>query len=284
MPMTFLRFASLLLLTACGFPRNLEYVPVRSQVLGIDSSYSVHLPPDFREDEQLPLVVFLHGGGDDPASFDRHDLTLRLRAQQERGEVPRAVIVFPQGDNGFWTNWYDGSRNYQDWVTDEVLPAAAARYHTLPCPQHCHVMGVSMGGYGALRLALHRPDLFASVSALSAPIFNTQDMVDFSENGLYAAFVPVHRAFGPTGDRSRIEQEDLYLRWRSPEDVSLRIFMAWGDNDRRQLEDLNKRFRDHLVAAEIPHHAEEYVGNHSWVSWAPVIDRALNHQLNHHDD
>ena len=83
---------------------------------------------------------------------DRCDqgLPAEFRAASERGELPRAVIFFPQGDNGFWANWYDGTRLYQDWILEELIPEVSRRDHTLPCPEDCHVMGVSMGGYGSL--------------------------------------------------------------------------------------------------------------------------------------
>lgn len=262
----------------CGFERRLEYVPVRSELMNAELSYAVYTPPGFNSAERLPLVLFLHGGGDDPASFDRHGLSARFDAAHAEGRLPRAVIFFPQGDNGFWMNWHDGSRRYQDWIVDELLPRVATRYHTLPCPTDCHVMGVSMGAHGALRLALDRPGVFASVSALSGPIFDSAQMLEFTDNRLYATFIPTHRIFGPP-EPERVAREDLFLRWASPADVGANVFLAWGTEDRAGIRDLNARFSQHLRERAVPHHAEEYVGIHGWVDWAPVIERAMRFQI-----
>ncbi|MCA9616562.1 MAG: hypothetical protein KC586_27580 [Myxococcales bacterium] len=269
---------ALVLTLACGFERRLEYVPVQSRVMRANLSYSVYVPPDFSAEERLPLVLFLHGGGDDPASFDRHGLSARFDAAYREGRLPRAVIFFPQGDDGFWMNWYDGSRRYQDWILGELLPEVQERYHTLPCPEDCHVMGVSMGAHGSLRFALDHGDRFASVSALSGPVFDSQQMMDFTENRLYATLIPTHRVFGPA-DPDRVAREDIFLRWESPEDVGPSLFLAWGTEDREAIRDLNARFTAHLSEHGIDHHAEEYVGIHGWVDWAPVIERALRYQL-----
>lgn len=268
-----------LLIVGCSrFDRRLEYVPTNSRTMNARLSYSVYTPPDFREDEQLPLVLFLHGGGDDPAVFDRHGLSPVLDQMVRNGDVPRSVIFFPQGDNGFWMNWADGTRHYEDWIIDELMPEVVERYHTQSCPEHCHVMGVSMGAHGAIRFALHRPEKFASVSALSGPIFDSEQMIDFTNNRLYNILIPTHRIFGDTSPAT-IAHEDVFLRWDSPEDVPLSVFLAWGTRDRGGLKNLNIRFSRHLRENEVPHHAEEFEGNHSWVSWTPIIMRALRYQV-----
>ncbi len=263
-----------------SYSPRLKYVQVESQVMRAELSYSVYLPPGFSKHERLPLVVFLHGGGDDPRSPDKYGLPARLDQAIRERRIPRAVVVFPQGDNGFWMNWYDGSRRYEDWVVDELMPELSKRYHTASCPQKCHVMGVSMGGHGALRFALHRPGQFASVTALSGPIFDTEQMRDFVGNRWIELFIPTHRIFGPPDPITRIEREDVFLRWRNPADLGgMSVFLAWADRDRPGIKKTNRKFSKHLNAKGIEHHAEEFRGRHAWVSWSPVIERALAYQV-----
>lgn len=270
-----------LLATSCaGTPRELQYHYVRSdRMSGARLSYSVWVPPDFRDDERLPLITFLHGGGDDPTTFDDQGLPAEFREASARGELPRAVIFFPQGDNGFWANWYDGSRLYQDWILDELIPEVQRRYHTLPCPTDCHLMGVSMGGYGSLRLAMDKPGRFASVTAISAPIFDTAQMMRFANDRMTSLFIPVHRVWGPANERE-IERRDPFRVWQRPGDLNgLRLAIRWGTDDRDGIKDTNVRLHEHLEQHRIPHTAEEYTGNHSWRSWSPVIQDALREQL-----
>lgn len=281
-----LRVPALLLVTAtlltvaCTGARELSYHQVRSdRMSGARLSYSVWVPPDFRDDERLPLITFLHGGGDDPTTFDDQGLPAEFRAASERGELPRAVIFFPQGDNGFWANWYDGTRLYQDWILEELIPEVQRLYHTLPCPEDCHVMGVSMGGYGSLRLVMDRPGRFATLTAISAPIFDTAQMMNFATDRMTQLFIPVHRVWGPANE-SEIRARDPFRVWRSPADLhGTRVTIRWGSDDRAGIKDTNVRLHEHLEQHGIPHTAGEYEGNHSWRSWSPVIQQALRDQL-----
>ncbi|MGE0787920.1 MAG: alpha/beta hydrolase [Sandaracinaceae bacterium] len=272
---------SLLALSACGgtFERHLTYANVESPSMrGREMSYAVYTPPGFGPDERLPLVVFLHGGGDDAQVFDRFALAARLDEAMRDGRVARAVIVVPQGDLGFWANWYDGSARYEDWVVDEVVPRVAYDYHTLPAPEGHHVMGVSMGGSGAIRFALHRPDRFATATFISAPILDTDAMINLAQNPLLVPIVPMDRIFGPTSGeaRDRVAEDDPFARWRSDADRGdMRLMVAWGDEDREPIVATGRRFADHLSAHHVRHEELEFEGNHSWVSWTPVILEAL---------
>ena len=269
------------LLAGCAsFPRRTEYAAGASRAMnGARMEHAVYVPPGFREDEALPLVVFLHGGGDSHDAFDRHGISARLDRAMAEGRVPRAVIVLPNGELGFWANWRDGSRRYEDWVVDELVPEVRERYHTLACPEDCHVMGVSMGGSGALAMAHHRPDRFSTVTAISAPVLSTEQMIDFVEDRFLSIFIPTHRIFGEPS-RARIERDDLFLRWTSPESTGLRsIVLAWGDEDRGPIVSSNRAFSRHLTEHRIEHEAWEYEGGHAWVAWAPIIERALWHAL-----
>ena len=264
---------------ACSHQDRLEYVPVRSEVMQANLSYAVYTPPDFRADERLPLILFLHGGGDDPAKFEQHGVAQRLDEATEGGRIPRVVVVLPQGDNGFWLNWWDGSRRYEDWILQEILPEVARDYHTQACPEGCHVMGVSMGGAGTLRFALHHGEQFSSATVLSGPIFDTERMIEFASDRLYAMFIPTHRVFGPPAPRDRIELEDPFLVWRRPSDMNVKLFLGWAEGDRSGIKQSNEALAAHLTEAGIPHHAEEFAGDHKWTSWSPVIERAIAMQV-----
>lgn len=274
--------ALLMLVSGCAtFPRRLDYVKVPSPaLLGTYAEYAVFLPPEFSEDERLPLVVFLHGGGDGPDSLDRHGISERLEVGMRNGDIPRALIVLPQGDLSFWANFYDGSRRYEDWVVDEVMSRVARRYRTADCPAGCHLMGVSMGGEGSLRIALHRPNTFASVTTISAPIMDTARRIEFMQDRLFLIAVPLHRIFGPIEPRSRIERDDPFLRWTRPADLGgMRLFVAWTERDRDAIIRGSTAFHEHLLRHEIEHEHRVFEGGHNWASWAPIIEEALRVQL-----
>jgi enterochelin esterase-like enzyme len=274
----------LLVLAAAGcdtFPRRLAYATVPSPSMrGVWMQYALFAPDDLREDEHLPLVVFLHGGGDGPDCLDRSGLGLAIDEAMRAGEIPRAVVVVPEGDLGFWTNWYDGSRRYEDWVMDELVPRVASSLHTLPCPEGCHVMGVSMGAEGAVHFAVHRPGSFASITSISGPSLDTDHRIAFVNDPLNNILVRTWHVFGPPRPRERIEADDPYVVWSTPEDLhGARLYLTWGTQDRDFVRTGGAAFHEHLTAHGIPHVQSEYEGGHGWQWWRPVILAALRAQL-----
>lgn len=259
---------------------GVEYVPTAPMALGgAQVEYGVWTPPDFSPDESLPLVVFLHGGGDDPRVLDRFEVGNALTEAVSAGEFPRAVVVFPQGDDGFWMNWYDGSRRYEDWIIGGVIPEVQARYQTQACPDGCHLMGVSMGGAGAFRFALNYSAVFSSVTALSAPVLNTERMRQFATDRLFGALAPLDRIFGPPEPTSRLEREDIFVQWREPEELEVRLIFAWAEEDRTGISATNEQLEAHFDRRGISYESEVFSGGHNWVTWKPVIVRALAAQL-----
>lgn len=274
--LTFLPILSLLLAACASPPPRLDYTAVESETLGQEMAYAVWAPSDLDPDERLPMLVFLHGGGDDEECFDDFEVGRSLDAALAAGEIPRAVIVVPNGELGFWENWYDGSHRYRDWVTREVMPAVQARFHTLPCPEGCHVAGASMGGHGAMRFALLEPGRFASAATLSGLILSTDDAIRFSESWFARIFIPTERIWGPTSDRARVEREDPFVQWRSPDDLDgLRLMVVWAEGDGGAIRRSNRAFHDHLVARGIDHEQKVFEGGHDWASWTPVLGDVL---------
>ncbi|MFN7701161.1 MAG: alpha/beta hydrolase [Deltaproteobacteria bacterium] len=267
--------------TGCAsFPRVMAYERLPSAAMrGAWMEVAILAPADLRADEALPLVIFLHGGGDGPDSLDRSGIAGDLVRGWADGSVPRAVIVAPEGDLGFWANWYDGSRRYEDYVVDEVLPRVARRFHTAPCPEGCHVMGVSMGAEGSLRFALHRRGTWASVTAISGPSYDTARRLEFLRDPWINIVIPTWHVFGPPEPLSRVRADDPWVVWESDADVGARLHLAWGTQDRDFVREGSERFHAHLEARGVTHTAEAFVGGHNWVSWRPVIVAALRRML-----
>jgi enterochelin esterase-like enzyme len=260
-------------------PQRLFYdsiaLPETERVL----EYAVYTPPGFRAEEELPLVVFLHGAGDGPDCFDEAGVGDHLDAQIATGEVPRAVIVIPRGDLGFWENWVDGSYRYRDWVVRSLMPEMSQRYGTAACPEGCHLIGISMGGHGALRFALLEPGLFSSVTAISAPILDTEAAWQLTNESWLRFLIPTERIWGP-GDRENIARDDPFLRWTDSQDLAgMQLMLAWGDADHAQIVDTNERFDRHLRERNIPHETLVFSGRHEWRAWTPALDRVLAIQV-----
>lgn len=259
--------------------QRLEYGLYASPAMQRDMTYSVYTPPGWSASEQLPLVVLLHGAADDPRTPDKSQVGQVLDAHMTKGDVPRVVIAVPQGDLGFWENWYSGERRYRDWVTQELVPHVQRRYHTQPCPEGCHVMGVSMGGAGALSFALAEPHAWRSVSVISAPIFDIDDVRELYGSFWVNVFVPVDDIWGPF-DCANAPKRDVYTRWQSNADMGpFSLLVTWGSRDSEQIRETSLHFQTHLKERGMTARTFEFDGDHSWASWRDVFPVVLREQV-----
>jgi enterochelin esterase-like enzyme len=256
-------------------PMRLEYHRITSPSLRQEMKIGVYLPPGWDGQERLPLVVFLHGGADDERCLDRYHVTATLDAWVRSGWVPPFIMVVPDGDRGFWRNWYDGTHRYGDYVIDDVIPYVRRHYPVLPGREATHLMGISMGGAGALYMAIDHPDRFASAAVFSAPVFDTDQVLAFLGKFLWRVLARVQRVFGPP-DRELHERENVYTRIRSRDDLhGLSLLIGAGTRDAASLLETNRAFHDHLLRHGVPHRFLVYRGGHRWEDWRRVFPVAL---------
>ena len=153
---------------------RIECDVVNSHILNQPIRYCVLLPASYdgatAKAARYPVLYFFHGlGQDERTLFDTGGWNLieDLREQRKIGDF---LIVSPEGKRSFFVNSADGKFRYSDFLLQEFLPYIQRHYRTLPGRQNRGLTGVSMGGFGALRLAFAHPELFASVSAQSAAL------------------------------------------------------------------------------------------------------------------
>lgn len=129
-----------------------------------------------------------------------------------------SLIVSPDANSGYWSDWYNGGAfgtpRYETFVIDQLIPLIDAHFRTLADRAHRAILGISMGGYGALMLAAHHPDLFAAAASLSGAV-DSNLPVNGSVLSISSTFdgAPVDAIYGP-----RATQE---VRWRGHNPVDL---------------------------------------------------------------
>lgn len=140
-----------------------------SALLGRSVRFKVYLPDGYRASTQAyPAVYLLHGAGGDEASWSQGaGAAETLDGAIRRGTMRPSVAVMPSfGPHG----WYLGDEARA--FVDELIPLVQARYRVRSERSARSVGGYSMGGYGALNLALRRPEIFCGAALLSPAVYD----------------------------------------------------------------------------------------------------------------
>ncbi|HUT78772.1 MAG TPA: alpha/beta hydrolase-fold protein [Polyangia bacterium] len=267
----------LLRLLGIGGPRRLETVGIDSALLGRRMPCGLLRPPPGDGSEaDLAVLFLLHGLGDSHLALDRFGLGEKLYRGMEAKSLPRAFVIAPTGERGFWIDWYDGSRPYERYFVEEVIPAAE-RLLGLEVPrERRHLIGVSMGGIGGLQIGLRHPHLFASVASLSGPIMDEQQAVEHLETSPVRRFVDLKRIFGDGTDREHLERHNPHAIARARgADLGTRLFISAGRDEKPFFRETTAAFHRLLERLGAPHEFELFEGGHGWRYWAPVIERVM---------
>jgi putative tributyrin esterase len=233
----------------------------RSETLGMACSMRVLLPEPgrARSPRQHPVLFLLHGLSDDESAWSRYS-----GLERYVNELDLAVVM-PNVHRSYYSNMKHGYR-YWDFVSEELVWKARALFPLSTRRDHNFVAGLSMGGYGALKLALSRPDTFAAAASLSASC----DLATIQKRPEELALV-----FGDlSGIRSSGADLSLLARTlaesRGPKP---KIFQACGTED--ALLNGNRRFRDVIAPLGFDYLYEEGPGAHDWAYWDAGIQRVL---------
>jgi enterochelin esterase-like enzyme len=179
---------------ACSVPAPpLEYSPLGPSFSGTFYSharrrtvgYTIAYPPGHRPGGELPLVVMLHGFGGNHADALAGMSPAQAVAMKAGGKplAPMAMVTV-DGGGGYW-NPHPGD-DPMTMVTGELIPRCQRLGLGRP-PQRIGMMGISMGGYGALLFAEKYPQLIAAVAAISPAIWTSYAQAKAANAGAYAS-------------------------------------------------------------------------------------------------
>jgi S-formylglutathione hydrolase len=247
-----------------------------SDAVGQRMPYGVYLPKgyddDANADKRWPLIIWLHGMWEDHMRFHTRGGAKLLDQSVRDGTLPPCVFVTANGGrSSMYMN--RGKERWQDLISEDLLGHVTKTYRVDKARDKRALMGVSMGGMGALRIAFTKPELFGAVAVHSSAVFakDPDDMPDRLKN--FAGRL----GFGDPIDREMWNKVNptCIAAARSPADLKdLRIYFDAGDEDRYGFDSGNRLLHDCLEQRKIPHSYKLIPGGgHSWGS--RFQDRAL---------
>lgn len=220
---------------------RVEFHEFASSSIQGNEPYSIFLPPgyDQKKEVNFPLVYFLHGTNNDHTSWtvERYgNIPAALDELIFQGKLPPFILVCPDGDSSFYTDFLDGSRKYEQLVVTELVKEIRGHYRVKSGRRFQAIGGTSMGGYGALKISLKFPQDYASVVG-SSPIIllgsdPSQELNEAPPRmaGYFSRLLaPI---YGEPFDPQHWNRNSVLALARSNPVQGLNIYFAYGTADR----------------------------------------------------
>ena len=237
-----------------------------SEVLEVGTSMTVLLP-QASEDQvgvtgtqrtgDFPVLYLLHGLSDDSTAWLRY-------TSIERYAAPLGLaVVLPQVQRSFYADEVHGERFFT--FLAEELPEVVRRFFRVSGEREdTFVAGLSMGGYGALKWALHRPGHFAAAASLSGAL----DLEAISQDEWRKPLI--QRVFD-----GRIGPQDDLFALLEDADVESLPTLSVGCGTEDHLYEHNLRFVDEATGAGVDVQVDFRAGEHEWGVWDATIRDVL---------
>jgi putative tributyrin esterase len=231
-----------------------------SRSLAKASSFNIVFPDDPKIARPWSVFYLLHGLSDD------HTIWQRRTSIERYVEGLPLVVVMPDGGRGWYTNAVEGDAHEDDLVKDVIglvdrtFPVKAERAGRA-------IGGLSMGGYGAVKLGLKHPQLFGSVNSHSGALgFLRADPEKAKQlSPEFSRVFGKAPSGGPEDPFAIVEKIDHGLIPPIRIDCGVEDFLI----------DQNRAFHAHLEKMRIPHEYQEFPGNHNWAYWDLQVQQAI---------
>lgn len=198
-----------------------------------DVEYAVLAPTAFWGHRSLPLIMHLHG-----AMSSAKSLEMARGAYEDAwaaGDLPLSIVACASTPTlgGFYID-HPGGPNWEALVAEELPAHLATRY---PLSGLMAALGFSMGGYGALKMTLRRPDTFCAVSALCPTIFPAERAADVPERNRPSVLNDLNKAMANAGYELNSVPPLLRSGAEALRKAGTRLFIDCGENDEFMLHD-----------------------------------------------
>ena len=237
-----------------------------SAVLMRQCAMNVFIPERPHSDGKkgFPVLYLLHGRSDNEETYTFQGVNRLFRDRE-------LIVVMPDGARSFYTDMVSGER-YWTFVSEELPRLVSVMFPARTEREATFAAGLSMGGYGALKLGLRHPERFSRIAAMSS-------VADIGwagrpEGGM--SDTEVNAIFGSRTAMLGGENDLFHLaEGFAPDAVRPELWMRCGTEDILIAE--NRAFRDHLQ--KLGHWRLDYregPGSHTWEYWLGVMPSLLD--------
>ena len=242
-----------------------------SKELGKAAGVNVIIPDKCCNSEApYKTLWLLHGLSDD------HTAWMRYSSIERYANEWGIAVVMPNASRSWYTNTAYGA-NYFNFITKELPTVCRGLFNGMSAAREDNIVaGLSMGGYGALKLALTCPEQYGACISLSGSLDVTRKGRAYNLEEWKSIFgYQIESALDLAGS-----EHDLFAlaTKNQEEDKPFPILYLWcGLED--TLIDINRVFDKHLSSLDIPHVFKVSEGNHSWKWWDLHIQDAIEYVL-----
>ena len=245
-------------------------VTFHSASLNRDMPYRAIVPANIPPNQKLPVVYLLHGGGGGFRDWSNYS---DVAGYAERG----LILIMSEGNSSYYTNSANHPQDrYEDYIVHDLIVDVEQRFPAASGRAHRAIAGVSMGGFGAVVLALKHPDTFIFAGGLSSALDVPSRPFSIKRVGQYRQHSSI---FGPWGSQSRRGSDPFVLARSADPAQTPYLFLTCGDLE--GLLPTNRRFSAMLQARHFSYEFHAMPGGHDWNQWNNNLPALMKSVLDH---
>lgn len=226
-----------------------------SEILNRLTGINVILPEKRISGMPLPVLYLLHGFSGNENSW------CAQTSLQRYVRYKNIAVIMPDAFNSFYTDMACGAYNFYTYFLKELLPFAKESFNLSGRREDNFIAGISMGGYGAFKIALLNPDIFSAAVSLSGCMDIKRIAAENDMTAVFGNTVP--------------DNEDLfYLAERGAGSLNKPRLYQWCGTEDFLYSD-NVKFKDYIQSLGFDYTYKESRGTHEWKYWDEQIRKIL---------
>ncbi|WP_296701633.1 alpha/beta hydrolase family protein [Algoriphagus sp.] len=250
----------ILFLTVSSFAA-VDTVATFSKVMNKEIKAVVITPKSYSSAKEYPVVFLLHGHSGNYATWVK--IAPHIESLADQYEM---ILVTPDGnfDSWYWDSPVDPSSQYETYIADELINYIDENYSTKKTRESRAITGLSMGGHGALYLAIRNQDIFGVAGSMSGGV----DIAPFPESWNMKKYLGSRAEFPERWEEYSVLGQ-LHLLNRN--NLPLVIHCGTGDF----FYQVNLKLHEELTYLKIPHSFTANPGEHNWDYWRDAVQYQL---------